>query len=217
MENDDFANISWQNNPTGHGGRGVATNPGGEGEDDASGNANGKRQGGVGPLGHNADALDLAGVGEGVLECTVTQPIKENDGSKDAYVSYLVTTNVGLPSHDLNKHRLTLPDYFPLLSKTNNDCSQTIHRLCISVQDLKQRIPSMCCSSVTRQAQDGIRPGRSLWTRLHTTPSQLSSSISHPLSPPPSTSTKCSTHYIPRKHGLECDHEDKTPQRWLWI
>ncbi|KAK7217954.1 hypothetical protein V2G26_005957 [Clonostachys chloroleuca] len=27
------------------------------------------------------------------LECTVTSPIKENDGSKDAFVSYLITTN----------------------------------------------------------------------------------------------------------------------------
>jgi len=42
--------------------------------------------------------LDLAGVGDGVLECTVTNPIKENDGSKDAYVSYLVTTNTTFPS-----------------------------------------------------------------------------------------------------------------------
>ena len=44
--------------------------------------------------GGNADAVDLAGVGDGVLECTVDQPLKENDGTKDAYVSYLVTTNV---------------------------------------------------------------------------------------------------------------------------
>jgi sorting nexin-4 len=28
------------------------------------------------------------------LECTVGLPLKENDGSKDAFVSYLVTTNV---------------------------------------------------------------------------------------------------------------------------
>lgn len=97
MENDDFANISWQNDPAGRGGRPVVTSPGGEAEDDGSGNTNGKRRGsGGGPLGRHADAMDLAGVGEGVLECTVTQPIKENDGTKDAYVSYLVTTNVSM-------------------------------------------------------------------------------------------------------------------------
>lgn len=28
------------------------------------------------------------------LECTVGTPIKENDGTKDAFVSYLITTNV---------------------------------------------------------------------------------------------------------------------------
>ncbi|KAL5314704.1 hypothetical protein ACEPPN_017349 [Leptodophora sp. 'Broadleaf-Isolate-01'] len=99
MENDDFANISWQNDPAGRGGRPVVTSPGGEAEDDGSGNTNGKRRGsGGGPLGRHADAMDLAGVGEGVLECTVTQPIKENDGTKDAYVSYLVTTNTTFPS-----------------------------------------------------------------------------------------------------------------------
>lgn len=41
-----------------------------------------------------ADALDLAGIGDGVLECSVDSPLKENDGTKDAYISYLVTTHV---------------------------------------------------------------------------------------------------------------------------
>lgn len=31
------------------------------------------------------------------LECTVTAPMKENDGTKDAFVSYLITTNVMPP------------------------------------------------------------------------------------------------------------------------
>lgn len=34
--------------------------------------------------------------GDEVLECTVSDPHKENDGTKDAYVSYLITTNVCL-------------------------------------------------------------------------------------------------------------------------
>ena len=49
--------------------------------------------------GRAADDLDLAGVGNATLECIVTQPIKENDGTKDAYVSYLVTTHVRPQSH----------------------------------------------------------------------------------------------------------------------
>jgi len=44
--------------------------------------------------GENADAIDLAGIGDGSLECAVDTPMKENDGTKDAYVSYLVTTHV---------------------------------------------------------------------------------------------------------------------------
>ena len=48
--------------------------------------------------GDTADAVDLAGIGpEGILECIVDTPLKENDGTKDAYVSYLVTTHVGFP------------------------------------------------------------------------------------------------------------------------
>jgi sorting nexin-4 len=42
-----------------------------------------------------ADAVDLAGIGDGVLECSVDMPLKENDGTKDAYISYRVTTHVG--------------------------------------------------------------------------------------------------------------------------
>ena len=46
--------------------------------------------------GEDADGVDLAGLGDnGFIECTVETPQKENDGTKDAYVSYLITTNVG--------------------------------------------------------------------------------------------------------------------------
>jgi len=49
--------------------------------------------------GEEADAVDLAGIGrEGLLEVTVDQPLKENDGTKDAYVSYLVTTHASAPA-----------------------------------------------------------------------------------------------------------------------
>jgi sorting nexin-4 len=97
MEHDDFANVSWQNNPGGQGAAPFSTSPRDEVDGTGPGNANGKRRESSGPLGRNADPMDLAGVEGGVLECTVSHPNKENDGSKDAYVSYLVTTNVGLP------------------------------------------------------------------------------------------------------------------------
>jgi sorting nexin-4 len=95
MENDDFANVSWQSDNSPKGKESAIKSPrsGSEG-DNSTGAMNGKRQGNAGPLGRNPDELDLAGVGEAVIECTVNTPIKENDGSKDAYVSYLVTTHV---------------------------------------------------------------------------------------------------------------------------
>lgn len=37
---------------------------------------------------------DAPSLGYDKLECTVGTPIKENDGTKDAFVSYLITTNV---------------------------------------------------------------------------------------------------------------------------
>ncbi|EXJ78357.1 sorting nexin-4 [Capronia epimyces CBS 606.96] len=44
--------------------------------------------------GEHADNVDLAGIGrDGILEVIVDSPLKENDGTKDAYVSYLVTTH----------------------------------------------------------------------------------------------------------------------------
>lgn len=45
--------------------------------------------------GHNADETDLAGPGaHGKLECTVTRPQKEGEGTQNAYISYLVSTEV---------------------------------------------------------------------------------------------------------------------------
>jgi len=92
MDHDDsFANVSWQSDPNAPPAPKPATSPRMEPQETPQ---NGKRHDSGGQLGHNALDLDLAGVGDAVLECTVTSPIKENDGSKDAYVSYLVTTNV---------------------------------------------------------------------------------------------------------------------------
>ena len=41
------------------------------------------------------EPADLHGIGkQGYLECSVDSPQKEQDGTKDAYVSYLITTHV---------------------------------------------------------------------------------------------------------------------------
>jgi sorting nexin-4 len=94
---DQFSNVSWQNDPRSITSR-KSTSDSIDGREIAgSSNVNGMRQGtgsGSQPPKGITDPLDLAGIGEGILECTVTAPIKENDGTKDVFVSYLVTTNV---------------------------------------------------------------------------------------------------------------------------
>ena len=84
-----FADIEWNQAHSG------LVSPRSEDE----GRPTGKRKDSQTPLqaGRNADEMDLVRVGTATLECTVTQPIKENDGTKDAYVSYLVTTHVRRP------------------------------------------------------------------------------------------------------------------------
>jgi hypothetical protein len=63
------------------------------------GSPDGRREShaGTAQVGLNADPLDTAGLDGATLECTVTLPLKENDGTKDTYVSYLVTTTVCVP------------------------------------------------------------------------------------------------------------------------
>ena len=97
MDNNDFDSVSWQNDEAetepSRPSTAITTEPG----DPVYGiNASGKRKASTGPnqAGEQADAVDLAGIGEARLDLKVDSPLKENDGTKDAYVSYLVTTNV---------------------------------------------------------------------------------------------------------------------------
>ena len=96
MDND-FDSVSWQNEPDNDGSR-----PHNSRSHDKYGQSpSGKRKASSGSAqaGHHADDVDLAGIGDGRLDCRVDTPLKENDGTKDAYVSYLVTTHVGLNLH----------------------------------------------------------------------------------------------------------------------
>lgn len=56
--------------------------------------------------GENADALDLAGPGaHGKLEISVTKPQKENEGTQNQFISYLVSTHVCATRVDSPHHR----------------------------------------------------------------------------------------------------------------
>lgn len=97
---DDFDSVSWRNDPASDASRPTTSHTDDADDSDHAGrDVNGKRRMSSAAYqepqaGRLADAVDLAGIGDGVLECSVSSPLKENDGTKDAYISYLVTTHV---------------------------------------------------------------------------------------------------------------------------
>ena len=91
MDND-FDSVSWQNEPDSEVSRPNTAEP--HGTYGISPTGKRKVSSESAQAGHNADRVDLAGIGNGRLDCVVGTPLKENDGTKDAYVSYLVTTTV---------------------------------------------------------------------------------------------------------------------------
>ena len=95
MDND-FDSVSWQNDPDSDSSRPTIAGNNQPDETAYGAKSSGKRKAShtSAQAGADADPVDLAGVGDGRLDCTVDTPMKENDGTKDAYVSYLVTTNV---------------------------------------------------------------------------------------------------------------------------
>ncbi|KAL9602178.1 MAG: hypothetical protein Q9219_002042 [cf. Caloplaca sp. 3 TL-2023] len=94
MDND-FDSVSWRDED-GDSSRPNTAGPGRNQDADPTPKSNGRRRARspVPQAGEGAEAVDVAGIGEqGRLDCTVSSPLKEHDGTKDAYVSYLVTTN----------------------------------------------------------------------------------------------------------------------------
>ncbi|KAI9813126.1 MAG: intercellular trafficking and secretion [Pycnora praestabilis] len=100
MDREDFDDVSWRQDGGDDTLRTSNTEAGGEDDSKRRQKANGKRRmSSTNPqAGHAADAVDLAGIGEGKLECMVDTPQKENDGTKDAFVSYLVTSHTNFKS-----------------------------------------------------------------------------------------------------------------------
>ncbi|KOS44212.1 hypothetical protein ACN38_g4873 [Penicillium nordicum] len=101
-QHDDFDSVSWKHDPDSDISRPTTASTDAAEPSETHHDSNGKRRMSsaqeepqAGPL---ADAVDLAGIGDGVLECQVDSPLKENDGTKDAYISYLVTTHTDFKS-----------------------------------------------------------------------------------------------------------------------
>lgn len=141
------------------------------------------------PPDHNADAVDTAGIGpEGYLECVVGTPQKEHEGTKDAYISYLISTNVRLDSRkaiDSEADRVLVG--FQDLFEIRVHCQKTLHRFRLPLQDTFPPIHTRSSTSAARQTQDGIRPRRSVWPRLHAETCPLPSSFHKAHNTPPGT------------------------------
>lgn len=88
MEDDDFSNVSWNTaGDRGPGGSASAPGPQRRSEYPTAGRVDGARA-----IGDEEDRLQPTR-GDEILECIISDPHKENDGTKDAYVSYTITTN----------------------------------------------------------------------------------------------------------------------------
>lgn len=110
------------------------------------------------------------GLSGDILECTVSEPHKESDGTKDAFVSYLITSNVCAciwsryrcscscgrrASSHLISLRLTTPHLttnllsiyavnLPFLPETDFHLPPTLYRLSLPCQDTVQGLSGMC-------------------------------------------------------------------------
>lgn len=89
IDQDNFSNISWHSDQNIRVGSSTSTEN--EGHDEEGAGSKSQHGEGVGRA-----RLDPSHGGDETLECTVTDPHTENAGTKDAYVSYLITTNVSL-------------------------------------------------------------------------------------------------------------------------
>ncbi|PGH07402.1 sorting nexin-4 [Helicocarpus griseus UAMH5409] len=100
MDHSDFDSVSWRN-PDSDVSRPTTSGTDAEDADRPSLDINGKRRMSStedeSQLGRHP-AGDIAGLGDGILECTVDTPLKESGGTKDAYISYLITTHTDFKS-----------------------------------------------------------------------------------------------------------------------
>ncbi|EEP75779.1 conserved hypothetical protein [Uncinocarpus reesii 1704] len=101
MDHNDFDTVSWRNDTESEASGPAAMHTDTEDTEPSTHDINGKRRMSSAseeqlPPTHD-DMGDFSSL-DGVLECSVGSPLKENDGTKDAYVSYLVTTHTDFKS-----------------------------------------------------------------------------------------------------------------------
>lgn len=163
-QQDSFSNLSFHSDQNAYGGSSTVGHY--DGEDQDSPGVPQQERDNIGDP--NLQQLDAA-IGGEILECTVSEPHTENTGTKDAYVSYLITTNVSSPEHCPYHLRhchgeLTCSSIVHLLhlSKTSLLRSPPLHRLRFPFKYPQQRLPSMRRPASPGQEAHGVRPRRPL-------------------------------------------------------
>lgn len=170
MDND-FDSVSWKDEHDDDGLEGTA----GESSTGAR-DVNGKRRVSGDLDTADEEHADVVGFEDGVLECTVGTPLKENDGTKDAYISYLITTHVRCPQPSLlAKTWLTFTELRrPTSSPSSDQTSLSVDALRIFITSTK---PS---SSSIRHAPSHLSQINTRWNMSVATDSaQISHIAAH--------------------------------------
>ena len=89
-QNDHFDSVSWKQDVASDSSRPTTSGTDVDTSEGYTHDHNGKRRMSYAP--EEAPPTQL--IDDGILECRVDSPLKENDGTKDTFISYLVTTHV---------------------------------------------------------------------------------------------------------------------------
>jgi hypothetical protein len=196
MDHAEFSNVSWQSQQDQDAGSSSHTMGNNDDADDDDG--------------RNASGFQFR------LECTVTHPIKENDGTKDAFMSYLVTTTVRLPIFPCfhvpmslrppsDTHRVVQLQLFP---EASHHCPPPIHRFCLSLQSSMQGISCVGCASAARQAAHGICSRRPVRPRFYVATSLLPAAIPGADVSPSGASESSYSPYLLGELRVECHNAE---------
>ena len=136
---------------------------------------------------------------EGRLETIVGTPQKELPGTKDAYVSYQVTTKVGFPPQFTQRPEANMQILvrFPVFPTPRVLRPPPLHRLCLPLETALKRVPTMRRAAPTRQAQDGVRSRRPVRPGLYAQKSTLAAPIPQAHNSTPSAQTSITSNHVP--------------------
>lgn len=132
---------------------------------------------------HIPRANMAADFSEGRLETIVDKPQKELPGTKDAYVSYQVTTKVSILFFSFKNQWLALETNvqcvvrLPVLPTSRVLRAPPLYRLRLPLETTIKRVPTMLYPAAARQAQDGVCAWRPVWAGLHTAESSLTAPL----------------------------------------